>query len=443
MQATYAYYAFISYSRQDVKAAKFLQRGLEQFKYAVFPVPEERKPQDPVYLRKVFRDKTDLGYKNKTFRDGLYRALADSRFLIVLCSPQSCRSPEVAREIEDFLAIPGHDEEHVLPIVLEGHVGKHDDPLPERLRTGEFTLRNIPTMAPEEEESVKESRENGLVGLIAAMTQVERETVNNRFLRDKRRQAIRLVQAGAAVAAALAGLTAWAIHERSRAEAARDKALALFEAGKVFSNHIIFEFNDQLVNLPQASTLQLQLVSSTFDYLNRLDKQAAHDPGLQRLISVAENQLGDVSLIRGKTTEACALYTEAHAIAQKLADANPNDAQTQRDLSVSYNKLGNIFVRLGKLDDALTSFNNDLAIAQKLADDNPNDAQAQDDWRISFCKLAVLSETKGDGASAIRHLKQALSISEKLAQLSPQNVRYQEILEIIQKELERLRAAQP
>jgi phage terminase large subunit-like protein len=44
------------------------------------------------------------------------------------------------------------------------------------------------------------------------------------------------------------------------------------------------------------------------------------------------------------------------AIADRLAKADPNNAEWQRDLSISYNKVGDVLVAQGDLTDALKSY---------------------------------------------------------------------------------------
>lgn len=88
-------------------------------------------------------------------------------------------------------------------------------------------------------------RQEGRIGTIVTITQMEREIINNRFLRDKLRQAISLIQTEAATAISLAGLTGWVFYERYRAEEERNKVMALFKAVKNFSTEIIFKSNNQ------------------------------------------------------------------------------------------------------------------------------------------------------------------------------------------------------
>ena len=82
----YTYYAFISYQRKDEKWAKWLQRKLENYK---LPVANAKDASDNKlkYIPPCIRDKTDL--TAGPLPDALKEALNQSRFLIVISSPNA------------------------------------------------------------------------------------------------------------------------------------------------------------------------------------------------------------------------------------------------------------------------------------------------------------------------------------------------------------------
>ena len=111
----YTYYAFISYQRKDEKWAKWLQRKLENYK---LPVANAKDASDKKskYIRPVFRDKTDL--TAGPLPDALKEALQQSRYLIVICSPNAVESPWVNEEIETFTK--AGRTEFVIPFIVDG-----------------------------------------------------------------------------------------------------------------------------------------------------------------------------------------------------------------------------------------------------------------------------------------------------------------------------------
>jgi eukaryotic-like serine/threonine-protein kinase len=99
---SYKYWAFISYSHADAGWAEWLHRALESYR-----IPRRlRRPggvleELPRRLYPVFRDREELpSAANLSLK--ISEALADSRFLIVICSPRSAVSRWVNQEIQSF-----------------------------------------------------------------------------------------------------------------------------------------------------------------------------------------------------------------------------------------------------------------------------------------------------------------------------------------------------
>lgn len=119
------YDAFISYrhAELDLRIAKKLHKGLETFKVPRAIVRKSGKKN----IRRVFRDQEELPI-GSDLGDNIEAALAESEFLIVICSPRTPESYWVRKEIETFIKL--HDREHVLAVLIEG---EPDQSFPEEL----------------------------------------------------------------------------------------------------------------------------------------------------------------------------------------------------------------------------------------------------------------------------------------------------------------------
>ena len=114
----YTYYAFISYSHRDEKWAKWIQGALEKYRLPA-AVRKEAGKNLPQRIRPVFRDATDLGAGK--LADNLRQELEQSRFLIVVCTPNSAKPNAEGRhwvneEVERFCELGRAD--HVQPHLL-------------------------------------------------------------------------------------------------------------------------------------------------------------------------------------------------------------------------------------------------------------------------------------------------------------------------------------
>ncbi len=167
----YKYYLFISYSRHDSRAAAYLQRQLEHFRIPVKLVSQENLPEGGKYLRPVFRDRRDLKNTEKSFTADIKVALEQSRFLLVLCSPNSADSKWVGEEIRHFLETHDGDCAKVVPVILSGRPGSGgaEECLPPPLRTEQVMSRNLPSMIPDDGEGEKAGWENGVVQSLSYM----------------------------------------------------------------------------------------------------------------------------------------------------------------------------------------------------------------------------------------------------------------------------------
>lgn len=174
----YSYYAFISYSRKDEKWAKWLQRKLEGYRLPR-SVRKESGGRIPKYLRPVFRDKTDLTV-GQSVSQNLRRELAESRYLIVICSPHSAQSSFVDLEIRNFQELGRSDR--IIPFIVSGTPSpkkpSEKQCYPPALSQGSETMLGV---------SLKElSANKALVKVVAAMVGLKFDHLWQRHNRHRR-----------------------------------------------------------------------------------------------------------------------------------------------------------------------------------------------------------------------------------------------------------------
>lgn len=170
------YVAFISYSHKDEAIAKWLQRKLEAYR---LPVEVQENFSRSKYLRPVFRDRSDLGVG--VLSEELHANLISSRFLIVVCSPDSARSEWVNREVRTYIELGRSSD--IIPFVVGGT--DKDECLPLELRL--YIKEN-----PEKELLHVDIRENGreeaLVRVVSRVLGLGFDQLWKRHVRDKRRK---------------------------------------------------------------------------------------------------------------------------------------------------------------------------------------------------------------------------------------------------------------
>lgn len=120
MEKEYKYTAFISYNSKDNGKARWLQKRLESYNLPSVIANEKGEVlrsygKKPKKFR-IFRYVTDLVAQN--LDDGLRQELDQSKFLIVICSPNSANAPWVRKEVKHF--IDNGRKKQIIPFVIKG-----------------------------------------------------------------------------------------------------------------------------------------------------------------------------------------------------------------------------------------------------------------------------------------------------------------------------------
>lgn len=114
------YTAFISYNSKDNNIARWLQKRLE--KYSLPSVISNEKGEivrsydKKTEKFRIFRYVTDLVAQN--LNDGLKHELDQSKFLIIICSPNSANATWVRKEVKHF--IDTGRKNMIIPFVIKG-----------------------------------------------------------------------------------------------------------------------------------------------------------------------------------------------------------------------------------------------------------------------------------------------------------------------------------
>jgi tetratricopeptide (TPR) repeat protein len=181
-------------------------------------------------------------------------------------------------------------------------------------------------------------------------------------------------------------------------------------------------------------------LTSYRDGLAIADRLAQSDPGnagWQRDLAVSYNEVGDVQVAQGDLAGALTSYRDGLAIADRLAQSDPGNAGWQRDLSVSLNKIGDVQDEIGEVHEAqndlpaaLTSYQASLAIAERLAQSDPDNADRQYDLSSKYDKVGDVQWALSDLQGALLSNRAALAIADRLAKSDPGNDDWQRSLEI-------------
>lgn len=197
------YFAFISYKEDDYDMAKWLQHKLEHYHLPSFI--RKDNPALPSRIKPIFEYKSEMagGY----LKPAIEKALAESKYLIVICSPNAPKSKWVADEVQKF--IDSGKTDYIIPFVISGEAYSNNpekECFPEPLKNLKEPLRGI---------SINElGRDAAAIKVVAQMFEVKFDMLWKRYEREQRKKLYQII-AGIASLAILAIIIAWWMHEKN------------------------------------------------------------------------------------------------------------------------------------------------------------------------------------------------------------------------------------
>jgi tetratricopeptide (TPR) repeat protein len=464
------YDAFISYSHaKDKRVAAALQSVIQRL----------GKPWYKRRALRVFRDDTSLSATPQLW-PSIEQALSQSRYLLLLSSPEAAASPWVGKEVEYWLANKSTDTLFIG--VTNGtldwdqttgdFVWTKGAPLPEALK-GRFPAEPkwVDLSAYRNDADPHNVRfiEAG-ADFAAAIHGMPKEDLLSQEVRQQRR-ALSLAISAAALLLLLAigAVTAGIIARTQQLRAQKN-----FAAAKDTVDSLIFDITQGLRHvegirvesldkiLGQVRTTVDRLASTAPDneallrsqaamldefattYLTagnlaealrsaegslsiarRLAAEDATDPKRQRDISVSLIKLGDVKLAQGDNQGALAAYDEALAIRRRLAEFATGDIQAEHDVAVTLSRIGDAKVGLGDSTGALASYQEGLVIDRRLLAANKGDTARQRDVAVGLQSAGDVMLQQGDRAGALAAYAESLALARALAASDPGNTAWQ------------------
>ncbi|HET8783880.1 MAG TPA: TIR domain-containing protein [Pyrinomonadaceae bacterium] len=123
--ANHKFDVFLSYSRKDEEFGKRLEEALENY-----ALPKDVQARSISKKRlNVFRDRKDLVPTRADYYEAIEEYLKQSRYLVVICSPNARASEYVNAEIETYLR--SHPADRVIPVLLSGKPNNDREARPE------------------------------------------------------------------------------------------------------------------------------------------------------------------------------------------------------------------------------------------------------------------------------------------------------------------------
>jgi len=250
------------------------------------------------------------------------------------------------------------------------------------------------------------------------------------------------VAAAALLVLSLAGglvATAWQAHvagiQRARAERRFNDVRHLAET-------FLFQFHDQIKDLPGSTPARHLLVQQALQYLRSLTQEARGDASLERELAEAYLKVGDVQgnpyvSDLGDTAGAVSSYQQALGIAQDLVRRDPKDTQARLYLARAHRSLGEVLPVRSDVAGAVPHYREAIRQLEAVGAASSHDLALRFELASCYEMLGdVLGHSGlanlGDSKGARQAYEQGLSVDQALLREQPQNPRLRRGVAIFQ-----------
>ena len=411
MAAKFKYTAFISYSHADQKTVRWLHRALETYRIPKRLVGLET-PQGkiPDKFHPFFRDREDLSASTDLTKS-VKRALAQSRFLIVVCSPAAARSKWVNQEIIAFKKLRG--AEHILCLIVDGEPGEdsHAECFPRALRARKGQFEPIAADIRAEGDGKRLAK----LKLVSGMLGLELDKLIRRETQRRQMQLAAVSVASFLGMAVLSVLLLLAVEARREAEEAQAYADDKREQAE---DLVEFMLGDLKEKLEPVGNLQIMdaIAQRALGYYAFLNTEELNTESLARMSRVLL-MIGEIEDLRGNLGQAKEIFLEAFKTTEELLMREPDNPGRIFDHSQGLFWLGYLDWRQGNRENAENYFRDYMTYAQRLVALEPDNLDWQIEVGYGYSNLGTLYFEQRKFSDAKTEFESALDIFLGLSQL--------------------------
>lgn len=242
------------------------------------------------------------------------------------------------------------------------------------------------------------------------------------------RKFLRRNRVGAAAAALVAvslvagvAATSW---QARRARDAQARAERRFEDLRALARSVLFDYHDAIRDLPGATPVRERLVRDGLQYLDRLSRDAAGDPSLQRELAAAYDRLADVQggtlfANLGDTGGALESFAKARRIHEALWRADSADLTTRRDYANHLVKRGRLLWEIGRIEEARAATRRAIPLMETLVAEAPEDLPMQRQLITALDSETLQRLDSGDVRGAVDLGRRQLELARRLSERQP------------------------
>ncbi len=424
----FRYFAFISYSHHDTRCAQRLHKALERY-----AVPRRLVGQRtaagviPGRLTPIFRDSEELPSAHD-LSGKVTEALAQSRNLIVICSPHAATSRWVDEEIRAYHRL-GRSE-RIFCLIVEGEPdasdirGREDEEcFAPALR---FRVDGDGQTMPQHTEPIaadvrpgKDDMGTARLRLVAGMLGIGFDQLKQREQQRRRRHLTAIAALALAVMAVTTTLAITAVIARHSAEIARRNAERRQKQAENLVGFMLGDLNDKLQQVSRLDIMEA-VDDHAMAYFQSLPTQDVTDQALQERARALE-KIGSVRQAQGHQTAAMASFEAAARLTAALARKAPGDTARQLQHARALAFIGQTHWAQGQLQAAQNSFETAQSVLLRAKPSRAHTLQLQFNLEMLANDIGHVLEARGRLGQAAALYRHALALSKALVTADPDN----------------------
>jgi tetratricopeptide (TPR) repeat protein len=409
------YDAFISYSHaKDKPIASALQSVLQRLGKAWYKRRSLR----------VFRDDTSLSATPHLWPT-IEVALRDSRFLILVASPESASSPWVQKEVEYWLE--NKSIETLLIAVTQGSLSwdalkgdfswNDSPPLPAALK-GRFAneprwvdLRNYRAGANPREHQFLDLAAD----FAAAVHGIPKEDLLSQEVRQQRR-ALSLAWSAATLLLALVAVSVWnwssAVAEKKAAQQSQLRAEKNYASAKGTVDRLIYNVT-QTIELSQGIRIDTvtHLLDAAKTTLDKLISENPDDLDLKETEATMLDEFAKFYVAAGDLRRALTVASQDILIVQDLLAHDPANARYADSQIIGLARLGQIRFQTGAFSDGEKAFKEALDVRDALVTRYPLDKRSDSSAASANLFIGIMQFNRADISGAKLSIDKALTLA--------------------------------
>ena len=206
----------------------------------------------------------------------------------------------------------------------------------------------------------------------------------------------------------LGGLSLWALAKKNQAE-------NLYHNSLRFTEGMLYDFNNELADIPASTHLQRKLGTHLNTFLSSLDRSPlAHDEKMQNALVTAWQNMGAVHVEQGNLEAATNALQQATALAEYLAESHPDQLRYRYELARIFLSRSEVARRRNMAPESRALLSRAMVLLREVCHKSPNTPDYQCTLGEAINNTATLAKRDGDTELQKKALDEMLALHRKL-----------------------------